>query len=474
MPPHTAFFWGTVFFLSGVLLRSFFPGSVVILAWSGIFVLLAVVFGYQKIKFRFLALSILVVFGGLYYFVYDAASRPAGIPFGIEREALGRVVSVHHKLTYQNAVLELSEPFEGKVSAMLPLYPEVSYGDEVKLKGKISKPETREFGRVLLRDNVFATMVFPDVLDVREHGGFSVMRMLYGISEYTDAAFSRVLPPEEAALMSGIVLGNTDGFTKEFKEDMRRSGTTHIVALSGYNVTVIAASLLSLLGVFMKRRRALVVALLSILGFVLMTGASASVVRAAIMASLLVYLTIEGRLRDPKQIVVFTALLMTLWNPRVLAFDAGFQLSFLALLGILYIPPLLKSALGWRERNLSFAAETALATLSAQITTTPFILAYFGVVFGSSVFANVIVLWLLPPAMALGFCIFLFSFLFPPLAYVSGFFAVFLLSVESWVIQFFSRYAFLGVSMEAGVLFVLAYYVALGVLFAYGKKRFPR
>lgn len=473
MPPHTAFFWGTVFFLSGVLLRSFFPGSIVILAWSGIFVLLAVVFGYKKIQFRFLLLSVLLVFGGLYYSIYDTASRPEGIPFGAEREVLGRMVSVHHKLTYQNVVLRVSEPFKGKVSVMIPLYPKISYGDEVRLKGKISEPETREFGRVLLRDNIFATMAFPKILDLKE-GGFSVMGMLYGISEYADAAFSRVLPPKEAALMSGIVLGNTDGFTKEFKEDMRRSGTTHIVALSGYNVTVIAASLLALLGAFMKRRRALLVALFSILGFVLMTGASASVVRAAIMASLLVYLTIAGRLRDPKQIVAFTALLMTLWNPRVLAFDVGFQLSFLALLGILYIVPLLKSLFELREKNVSFAVETALATLSAQIATTPFILWYFSAVYGSSVFANVIVLFLLPPAMALGFCIFLFSFLFPPLAYVSGLFAGLLLSVEGGVICLFSEYAFLGVSVKAGVAFVLAYYAVLGVLFAYGKKRLSR
>lgn len=473
MPPHTAFFWGTLLFLLGVLLKSFFSGTFVLLVFAGIFILILFVFKIRRIPFHFLffptsigiptlvGITFVFLLGSFYYSFCDTLTRPQNIPYGFEGEMRGEIIEVHQKLTHQTAVFKISEPFSGKLYAMLPLSPSVSLGDTVVFSGEIEKPETSSFARFLLRDNIFAVINFPRVRSVSD-GPPSLPRALASLSSRFNKSFSRALSPNDSALMAGITFGNTDEFSKEFKESMRKSGTTHIVALSGYNVTIVAMGLLFLFRFFFRSRVALFLALGFLCGFVLMTGASASVVRAAGMAVLFIFLTLQGRLRDPKNILAFTALLMTLWNPRVIAYDIGFQLSFLAVVGILYLTPLLRTLFGIKEEDRNLLREALFATLSAQIAAAPFLVLYFENIFGSSVLANIVIAILVPPAMAFGFLVAFTGVFSIPLATFFGLFATPFLRLISGTIELFSRFAFLPLHHTVGIFLLLGYYGIIG------------
>ena len=240
---------------------------------------------------------------------------------------------------------------------------------------------------------------------------------------------------------------------------------------------VIVSAVLSLLSYCMSRRKARWVALLIIAVFVLLTGAAASVVRAGIMAFLLMYLTAGGRMpartgrRNTKNIAAATALAMVLINPRVLAFDVGFQLSFLAFLGIAYVAPSIEGKLKKRdERKVGIFRRALAYTLSAQLMTLPLLVGYFDRVFLSSVVPNVLVVALVPWTMALGFLSALLSFFFPLSSYFAGWLAYPLLRLMTFIIESFSRAAFLPISAKIGIIGTAGYYIALWRFFANNKK----
>jgi len=149
----------------------------------------------------------------------------------------------------------------------------------------------------------------------------------------------RFLPFEEAAFLSGLTLGGRSDFSKNFKEAMKKSGTTHLVALSGYNITIIAWAMANFFAFFFKRKKVFALTTMAIIGFVIMTGAEASVTRAAVMGMLILLASQVGRIYDVRNALMLAGLVMVLLNPKILTYDLGFQFSFLALMGIVYLKP---------------------------------------------------------------------------------------------------------------------------------------
>ena len=244
--------------------------------------------------------------------------------------------------------------------------------------------------------------------------------------------------------MAGIILGERAEFSKEFKEKMKASGTTHIVALSGYNITIVGLAVASVFGYFFKRRIVFILTILTVVGFVLMTGAEASVVRAAIMGCIILLGQQIGRVHSMRDVIMAAALIMILFDPKVLRFDVGFQLSFLALVGIVYLAPFIKKILkiedeagflGWRK-NL-------LETTSAQMAVAPLLIINFGSFHIASFLANVLILEAIPITMFLGFLMAGIGFVFMPLATIIGWFAGVFLSYEFLIIDIFSKISIL-------------------------------
>ncbi len=230
---------------------------------------------------------------------------------------------------------------------------------------------------------------------------YVVRRALFGFSGAFQEALSQALTEPEAGLAAGLLIGGSKQLPDSVVADFRSAGLSHIVAVSGYNISIIAACFL-LLGVvcLLPRPKAAVFSLFATAAFVIISGAPASAVRAFGMSSVLVSAGWFGRRYASVQAIVLVASLMLLWNPLLLRHDIGFLLSFAATVGIALTSPLI----GRVVKRVSFGGffvEAALLTFSANLFVMPVIFANFGTFSPVSFLANAVILPLVPYAMLL-------------------------------------------------------------------------
>jgi competence protein ComEC len=205
------------------------------------------------------------------------------------------------------------------------------------------------------------------------------------------------LPEPYASLALGLVTGVNDAFDTEFKEQLRTTGTTHIVAVSGYNLTIVAL-LLRRWGNRRSRWLGLGLAVGGIVFYVLLAGANPSIMRGAVVAGLALLIATSGRVIHRSALLIMGAVVLTLLWPLGPLYNLSWQLSFLAFAGILFAAPLFKNIL---RRRLKGVGEALGETLGAEIMVLPLILYQFGVISVVSPVVNVIVLAVTPLAMAM-------------------------------------------------------------------------
>jgi competence protein ComEC len=284
-------------------------------------------------------------------------------------------------------------------------------GQWLILNGKIQQPKNYEdfdYVSYLAKEGIHAVMYFPkydvpldDVASLTVRTRVSVVAKLAAVRGALMESISRAVPQPESGYLAGLLVGAKGNVNAQLKEAFARTGTSHIVALSGYNITIIATVLMMLLAP-LGMRRSYWLAVIAIALFTVMVGAGASVVRASIMGVLAMTAQRMGRLSDAGIAMAVTAALMCWYNPLVLRWDVGFQLSFLAFMGIVYVQPLLEP---YAVRIFRFKplASIVSTTLSAQVLVLPLLLYVFGTLAVYTLPVNVLVLPLVPIAMALGF-----------------------------------------------------------------------
>ncbi len=226
-----------------------------------------------------------------------------------------------------------------------------------------------------------------------------------GIRERAIDALGRGMPAREAELARGFVLGEDDGIDRTTVEDFRRSGLSHLLAVSGQNVALLALLAMPVLAAFgipMRTRLVWVLAMIAV--YVPLAGAGPSIQRAGVMGALSVLATLAGRRASRLYALVLAALVTLAVDPGI-ARDVGWQLSFAAVLGILAIASPLREAIadrigrrGW-QRAL---AEGAAVTIAATLATAPLIAFHFGTISTAALLANLLALPAVAPAMWLG------------------------------------------------------------------------
>ncbi len=474
MPPHKIFFIGSIFFLLGVALQSFelttFEAFIINLGIAGVFLVFQI-YSPRKNIWLTLVLSVFIILGALYGASYTEKILSQRI------ESKGSVILqgiVENNPLPKAGIQELIVKEKLSSSSILisvDRYPEFTYGDEIKIEGVLEDPYTESYENYLSVKGITQVMRFPIIEKISEDNGNSLKKNLFKIKNHTINTFQTLLPRTKSALLSGITLGERSEFGEDLKDSMRKSGTTHIVALSGYNITILVCVILGTLTFFMKRQFASVITALIIIGFVVMTGGEASVVRAAIMGLILLLGKESGRDYKIGNAIVCAALFMTLLNPSVLVFDIGFQLSFLALLGIIYIKPVLEKILklNTKESFLSWK-ENLLTTTSAQLAVIPLLINYFGSVSVTSILANIMILELIPLTMALGFIIGGLSFFSMSLAAIGAFLVYIPLFVEEGIIRLFAKLT-ITTTFPISMLTGLLYYTSLLALIVWINKR---
>lgn len=228
------------------------------------------------------------------------------------------------------------------------------------------------------------------------------------------AGVYNALTEPQASLGLGFLVGTRSLLPEDLTLQLRIVGLSHIVAVSGYNLTILVR-FARRLGSRFSKRLALILAFALVGGFLLVAGASPSITRAAVVTALALTAWFYGRVVSPIMLLIASSALTAFVNPLFLWGDLGWWLSFLAFFGILIIAPLVKARF-FHERKLSTIANIVLETTSAQITTVPLIMFVFGELSVISLLANVIVLPIIPLAMLTGFVSGLVGMIMPAIA----------------------------------------------------------
>ncbi len=289
---------------------------------------------------------------------------------------------------------------EGKVRLRTTPWPRLAYGDKVLVVCQPEKPENSEFNyqRYLARYGIYALCFRAEVEKLGEGGGNPIKYKLFALKNYAKHVLERHIGEPESSLIAPVLFGGGDEIGDEILNNFRRTGLTHIMAVSGFNVAILAAGLgyvFFLCG--LRRKLVFILSAAATAAYVILVGAPPSAVRAGIMSIIVIYALAIGRLARLLNIVIITAAATLIFNPRLLAADIGWQLSFAAVLGLMYLHPIIKKGLDKiLPKRLNMLGDIVAATLAAQLSTTPISLYHFGQVSLISPLANILVVWTIP------------------------------------------------------------------------------
>ncbi len=370
-----------------------------------------------------------------------------------------------------------------KIIVFTSLYPKYEYGDVLKITGTLKLPENfesypggPEFDYIshLEKDDVRYVMSRPSIKELGENRGNIIISLLIKTKQAFMGNIGRLMPEPHSSLVAGILLGEKGSLPRELQDDFRRSGLTHILVLSGSNVTIVADSLIGTLS-FLPRAAAHSLGALSIILFAIMTGGGATTVRASIMALIVIMSRRAGRNYDVSRALTIAGLLMLIQNPRILVFDIGFQLSFLSTLALIYVSPIIMEKLTFVTEKFQIRQMLSI-TISTQIFILPFMLYKMGEVSVISLVTNLLVLPAVPWSMFGGFMTGLLGFFGFFANYVALLFAWFTDILLSWmifVVSFFGELPFASVKMTitSAMLFLSYLFFVCCIIWFYSRKR---
>lgn len=407
----------------------------------------------------FLFFAAAMLFGAFYYHFYlNGAAAKINLTYN-RFISFSAVVTDEPQPSQKVLILTVSAkpPVTGEVKIFAPPTSDFRYGDTLQIDGIIAPPDASGGDPI----------VFSPLLQiVSRHNGFWLREKLIDLKLTILKNFEAVLPNDEAALLGGITFGSKVNFSAELKNAMALSSTTHLVAVSGYNITIVILAVEGVFGRFCSRRKTFVFSVILIVLFVLMTGLQPSAMRAAITGFIALFARETGRMFNIRNAIAFTAAIMVLWNPTMLTQNAGFELSFLSLLGIVYLGPALKRLFRYAGAGFLDWKECGITTLSAQLAVMPVLVITFGQFSATAIFANILILATVPLAMFFGFLLAALGFVSYYLAFFCAKFAGLLLFYELAMIRLFA-----GLSVPVPINFsstviILAYYTALAFFIA--------
>lgn len=329
---------------------------------------------------------------------------------------------------FQKVKLEVSlHDIDGELLLMLPLYPEVWRGQVLTVRGDVTVKDL--YGRREI------AMLKPQVLNIHDGDGFFA-RIAF-LRRFFVLRMQRLFPESVGGFLVGILAGGSRGLSPELVIDFRRTGLTHILAVSGSNVTILL-QFLSVVFAFISRQYKFFVLGFCVLLFVVFVGFEPSAVRAGWMGFLGLLALSFGRVKHLSLMLLWSAFFMLILDPSLLLHDRGFQLSFLATIGVSYVTPLV--VIGFVKLRISIL-EPMGGTIAVYILTFP-IMASFGAFPAVGIFTNLIFVTIIPLAMLLGAGLFTLSVISFSLSYFFARIASVFLDLYFKAIHLFSSLPF--------------------------------
>lgn len=287
-----------------------------------------------------------------------------------------------------------------RLAATLPRYPPIEPGDVVTVDGRTRERPDSSYGQYLERIGAWGTLQ-GDWLEVVPAPDGPARRLERWRREAGEA-LARVLPEPEAGLAAGILIGLRDRVDRAVAASFTTAGVSHVVAISGWNIAIVAAAIGAVAGRLGRRRRAIVTSL-AIVAYIAFAGASPSVLRAGAMAGVVLLARESGRSGRAAAALGWAAMLLLLADPGLVG-DAGFQLSTLATAGLIAwaTPTSERLERLTRGRLPRWLTESLGVSLAAQLATLPIVLASFGRIALIAPGINLLVVPLVAPVMATG------------------------------------------------------------------------
>jgi len=417
-------------YLSGAWVAGIYLGSKLALPlaliFTGLIPLILLFFFPEKRRVIILAAVCLIAFfgGALCYQASLPPDDESHIRFynGREVEIKG-TVNADPEIRDSSTHIRLStseingEEVTGDTLLFVPRYPEYDYGDVLRVRGKLETPPKLgdfDYKGYLENQGIYSTMLHPDIEVLETGEGLAPLEWVYSLKESLSRSIARIMPEPAASLAQGVVLGIRYNIPQAIKDDFARTGTAHLLAISGLHLSILAGILLSIgIRLFGRKRYIYIWLALGVIWlYAIITGLNPPVVRGAIMASLFLSAELLGRQRTAVTSLAFAAAVMVGIQPNIL-WDAAFQLSFLGMAGLIFIaPPLMRLGkkidevtIGEEGAGASLAAivtDSFSVTLAATIAVWPVVAHYFGIVSLVGPLATFLALPALPALIVLG------------------------------------------------------------------------
>ncbi len=387
------------------------------------------------------------------------------------------------KLTVSLRSVQLSStspsiPVHENILVTVPLYPEFAYGDKVKVETTLVVPQAIEsedgrtfdyVGYLRVRD-IWYIGDRPFVRFESGNQGSALYATLFKIKNTFTSALNRALPQPESSLMVGLLIGAKQALGKDLLAEFSRAGVSHVVVLSGYNIAIVAESIMAILA-FLPAFTAFIVGCVSIVLFTILSGGGASGIRAAIMVLVALFAKKVNREYHADRAFGVAVVGMLLWNPLLLVFDPSFQLSILATIGIIFVSPYIEPYMQKVTERYGLR-EIVSSTLATQIVVLPFLIYNTGILSLVSLPTNILILGTIPLTMLLGFvtgAVGLFSLY---LSFIPALPSYALLWYQLTVVHLGATLPFGAVDLPAFSFWILIFvYVLIGFGLYYLKKR---
>jgi len=431
IPNFRVFTWMMVFFLVGILFSTIFNlDHTFILSLIVVLTVLqtGIYFAFCRTLFIkiFILLSLSFLTGIFLYSFRNNRLREIQFPKGDVQKVSALITSYPECGDNSQEYTVTIEQDENKTKLLVQAarYPERFYGDKILLTGRVDEPKNFDdfdYVSYLKKSGVTGIIKNPSIDLVDNNRANKVIFWLFKVRRGVETQINRNLPEPESSLASGILLGTREGFSTSLTDQFNRAGITHIIALSGYNVTIIIVAIsMLLLGVVGKRVN-FSISLALIILFVIMTGGASSVIRAAIISLLIVFGSLIGRTTDKANLILLAASAMAIINPFVLRYDIGFQLSFLAYIGLVYFSVPILDFLSKKKfsRIPKIVKITFAETVSAQVIVLPLLLTTFGRISIIAPISNILILPIVPLSMLIIFLSTIISVILPAIGKIA-------------------------------------------------------
>ncbi|MCX6764767.1 MAG: ComEC/Rec2 family competence protein [Candidatus Nealsonbacteria bacterium] len=355
----------------------------------------------------------------------------------------------------------------GKVLITASRYPVYNYGDELEVTGKLKTPMVFEgfnYKDFLAKDGIFSVMYFPEVKKIGDKkGNFIFAEILFLKDKIRQSIYQNFSPPQ-SSLLGALILGDQRRMPDWFREKLNITGISHITSVSGMHVAILSAILMEfLLGLGFWRSQAFYITCIFLILFILMVGLPASAIRAGIMGGLFLFAQKIGRKSTAFRSIVFAAVVILIANPLLLRFDVSFQLSFLAVIGLIFLDPIFKKLLKKIPEKEFFNLRTmASMTFSAQLFTLPILIYNFGRISLISPITNILILPFIPLLTILGFLVGIVGIVSQTISHFLSFPCWLILTYMVKTIDWLSKFSFSYLNMEnVSLIWLVIFYLIL-------------